>query len=129
MNANKLWGTAGASLHALFLAFALSGCAPSFYQTRLTAEDRAIVCNYSEPSERDNCLVEADSQIEWCKEALGQERDCWNTLLGDAAHLHAQYPVKDAEYFSYLHDPQKLKPLIARIRHDHPELHLLAPAS
>jgi hypothetical protein len=98
----------------------LVGCAPSLYKTKLQPEERAIICGYSVPWERSECLDEADQQIEWCKEALGQEHDCWNTLLGDYSAYRGAYPVPDSQYFEILHDPTKVKPLLDRIKHDHP---------
>ena len=101
---------------AIIGLFTLPACAPSLYQTHLAPEERAMICGYSEPSERENCLAEADAQIEWCKEALGQEQDCWNTLLGDLAHKIRRHPVSNVDYFAYLHDPLKLRSLISSLR-------------
>ena len=98
----------------------LIGCAPSLYKTKLQPEERAVICGYSVPWERSECLDEADQQIEWCKEALGQEHDCWNTLLGDYSAYRGAYPVSDSQYFEILHDPIKVRPLLDRMRHDHP---------
>lgn len=100
------------------MALLLSGCGKSFYKTTLTPEEKSLICGYSDLSEREECLDESDEQIEWCKEALGQEKDCWNTLLGDQAKFVKHYGVTDKAYFSYLHDPLKLRSLINRITSD-----------
>lgn len=56
------------------------GCAKTFYSTELSSEQKALICGYNVPWDRQECLDQANQQIEWCKEALGQEDDCWNTL-------------------------------------------------
>lgn len=96
------------------------GCATSFYKTNLSSEQRSLICSYSVPWERQECLDEANEQIEWCKEALGQEDDCWNTLLGEYSRYRKEFPVDDAHYFAILHDPSKIAPLLAELKHRHP---------
>jgi hypothetical protein len=96
------------------------GCGKVFYQTRLQPEQQAVICGYSVPWERQECLEEANEQIEWCKEALSQEDDCWNTLLGDASRFRKEYPVNDQTYFQFLKDPVSIKPLLDRIKREHP---------
>lgn len=100
----------------------VSGCAKSLYKVQLTEEERAVICAYSVPWERDECLDEANEQIAWCEEALNQEHDCWNTLLGDYSRYRSAYPISDNEYFAILHAPAKIKPLLDRMRRDHPRL-------
>lgn len=102
----------------LYFFLHLAGCAPSLYKTHLTHEQRSVICGYSDLSENEECLRESDQQIEWCKEALGQERDCWNTLLGDLSKEIKHYAISDTDYIAYLHDPLKLRPLIHRIQSD-----------
>ena len=97
-----------------------SGCAKSFYKTELSAEQKSSICSYSVPWDRQECLDQANQQIEWCKEALGQEDDCWNTLLGDYSRYRKDTPVTDAQYFEILHDPGKISPILQRLKHLHP---------
>lgn len=105
---------------AILLAFYLfSGCATTFYKTELNAEQKAVLCDYSVPWDRQECLDQANQQLEWCKEALGQEDDCWNTLLGDYARYRQSYNVSDSQYFEFLHDPIKIKPLLTKIKSVH----------
>ena len=117
---------AGLQLYRHLLPFATlitvalcSGCGASFYKTQLSADQKAVICGYGVPWDREECLEQANQQIEWCKEALGQEDDCWNTLLGDFSRYRRSYRVTDAQYFEYLHDPLTIKPLMAKIKSDH----------
>ncbi|MEN9682034.1 MAG: hypothetical protein RLZZ627_1927 [Pseudomonadota bacterium] len=106
----------------IIVFLSLSGCGKSFYKTQLTAEQKNQICDYSVPWDRQECLAQADEQIEWCKEALGQEDDCWNTLLGDYSRYRKDLLVTDAQYFEILHDPVKISPLLEKIKRKHPRL-------
>lgn len=97
-----------------------SGCAKSFFRTELSAEQKSLICSYSVPWDREECLSQADQQIEWCKEALGQEDDCWNTLLGDYSRYRKEFPTTDDQYFAILHDPVKIGPMLQRLKLLHP---------
>jgi len=98
----------------------ISGCGTSFYKTQLTAEQKRLICDYNVPWDRQECLLQADQQIEWCKEALGQEDDCWNTLLGDYSRYRKDSPITDAQYFEVLHDPVKVSPILQKLKSLHP---------
>lgn len=103
-----------------FVFIIFSGCGKSLYKTQLTAEQKLLICDYSVPWDRQECLTQADQQIEWCKEALGQEDDCWNTLLGDYSRYRKELVVSDAQYFEILHHPEKVSPLLQKIKRQHP---------
>ncbi|MEY2696059.1 MAG: hypothetical protein RL333_197 [Pseudomonadota bacterium] len=106
---------------ALIVAWVFTtGCAKSFYKTELSTEQKAAICGYSVPWDRQECLDDANQQIEWCKEALGQEDDCWNTLLGDYSRYRAGAHVTDSQYFEILHDPVKIRPVLQRLKSLHP---------
>ena len=107
-------------LGTIIVFLILNGCGTSFYKTQLTAEQKRLICDYNVPWDRQECLVQADQQIEWCKEALGQEDDCWNTLLGDYSRYRRDSPVTDAQYFEILHDPEKVAPLLQKLKRQHP---------
>ena len=110
----------GFLLGAILVSLILNGCGKSFYKTQMTAEQKRLICDYSVPWDRQECLVQADQQNEWCKEALGQEDDCWNTLLGDYSRYRKDFPISDAQYFEILHEPEKISPLLQKIKRQHP---------
>ena len=106
---------------ALIFAWVLtSGCAKSLYKTELSTDQKAAICGYSVPWDRQECLDDANQQIEWCKEALGQEDDCWNTLLGDYSRYREETHVSDSQYFEILRDPLKIRPVLQRLKSLHP---------
>ncbi|MEY4684435.1 MAG: hypothetical protein RLZ25_894 [Pseudomonadota bacterium] len=96
------------------------GCAKTFYSTELSSEQKALICGYNVPWDRQECLDQANQQIEWCKEALGQEDDCWNTLLGDYSRYRKESQVSDTQYFEILHDPGKIGPVLQKLKRLHP---------
>lgn len=98
----------------------LNGCSKSLYKTELTTDQKSLICSYSVPWDRQECLDQANAQIDWCKEALGQEDDCWNTLLGDYSRYRRASPVSDAQYFEILHDPAKISPLLQKLKRLYP---------
>jgi hypothetical protein len=100
----------------------LVGCGKVFYTTQLSEQQKASICASSVSWDRQECLLEANEQMEWCKEQIGQEDDCWNTLLGDYSRFRHELQVTDHDYFEILKDPVKVRPLVEQLRSNHPSI-------